>query len=67
MAERTKIRGRWVRLGDWVVHHPSGDPLGEVVQISDSGLVITFDKGPRGRGIATRYEVAREPYRRGAR
>lgn len=65
MIQRTKIRGKWLKVGDALHHHPSGEYLGVLRDISDSGVVLTYDGGPRGRGIATRFEVRAAPQRRG--
>lgn len=67
MIDRTKIRGRWIKIGDALHHFPSGEFLSHVTGISESQVVLDFDGGPRGRGIATRYEVVAAPFERGAR
>ena len=65
--DRTKIRGKWVKVGDPIHHFPSRAFLGIVTEISESGTVLTYDDGPRGRGIGTRYEVVAAPAMRGVR
>lgn len=67
VIDRTRIRGKWIKLGDPLHHFPSGEYLGVVTAISESAVVLDYDHGPRGRGIATRYEVSAAPYRRGVR